>query len=158
MQHVRKFVISCLFASIMFPGMAFAEDPPVTPLATGIVSSGVAEAQVTEAVRHGEILTINVRFKGLKDNLNGQGLYSSLDKSSLEKSFYILVGNKKYLLLTDSNNVPLASPSVSFSSSSGIPYVATWFGSFPAPPPDVKEVYLTIANVEPLGPIAITDR
>ncbi len=94
MQHVRKFVISCLFASIMLPGMAFAEDPPVTPLATGIVSSGVAEAQVTEAVRHGEILTIKVRFKGLKDNLNGQGLYSSLDKSSLEKSFYILVGNK----------------------------------------------------------------
>lgn len=94
MQHVREFVISCLFASIMFPGMAFAEDAPVTPLATGIVSSGVAEAQVTEAVRHGEILTIKVRFKGLKDNLNGQGLYSSLDKSSLEKSFYLLVGNK----------------------------------------------------------------
>ena len=68
MQHVRKFVISCLFASIMLPGMAFAEDPPVTPLATGIVSSGVAEAQVTEAVRHGEILTIKVRFKAALRN------------------------------------------------------------------------------------------
>ncbi|CAI0703696.1 hypothetical protein V2T44_17950 [Serratia ficaria] len=156
MKHVRNFAAACLFAAWIVPGAAAAAD--AAPLATGIVSSGVAEAQVTEALRHGEILTIKVRFKGLKDNLNGQALYSSLDKDALEKSFYILVGNKKYLLLTDSNNVPLASPSVPYRSSQGVPYVATWFGSFPAPPADVKEVYLTLEGVEPLGPIAITDR
>ncbi|WP_133624491.1 hypothetical protein [Phyllobacterium brassicacearum] len=65
------------------------------PLATGMINKGTAEAQVVEATRHGEILTIKVRFKGLTDNINNDPLYLSVDKSDIEKSFYILVGNKK---------------------------------------------------------------
>ncbi|MBC8932239.1 hypothetical protein IAI15_38245, partial [Escherichia coli] len=39
--------------------------PAGTPLAAGVTSSGAAEAQVIEAVRDGDILTIKVRFKPL---------------------------------------------------------------------------------------------
>lgn len=158
MKRMKHFVASCLLTALVVPSVALAEEPTTAPLATGMVSAGTAEAQVVEAVRHGDILTVKVRFKGLADNLTGQSLYTGIDKDALAKSFYLLVGNKKYLLLTDSNGVPLAPNSVMFSSRAGVPYVGSWYGSFPAPPKDVKEVYLTIENVEPLGPIAITDR
>lgn len=57
-------------------------------------------------------------------------------------SYWLLVGNKKYLLLTDNNCALHASQSVMFSSQVGSLYIGSWFGSFPVPPKGVKDVYL----------------
>lgn len=159
MKFARNLVASCAVAALAMVAHTGSEAwAQAAPLATGMINKGTAEAQVVEATRHGEILTIKVRFKGLTGSINNDPLYLSVDKSDIEKSFYILVGNKKYLLLTDTKNVPLTTPSVVLNSRDGAPYVGSWYGSFPAPPADVKEVYLTMSGVEPLGPITVTDR
>jgi hypothetical protein len=116
-----------------------------------------AEAQVIEAVRDGDILTIKVRFKPLVDHKT-ETLYGSISKRDYEKSFYVLAGNKKHLLLTDSHNQPLTSPSVVLSVSKDSPIAGTWYGKFPAPPKNIAKVSLTIPNVETLDGIKITDR
>lgn len=53
-------------------------------------------------------------------------------------SYWLLVGNKEYLLLTDSNGALLAPLSVIFSSRAGALYICLWYGSFPAQLKDVK--------------------
>jgi hypothetical protein len=161
MKYARNLLASCTLAILAVaahPGSDAWAQMQSEPLATGMINKGTAEAQVVEATRHGEILTIKVRFKGLTNSINNDPLYLNVDKSDIEKSFYILVGNKKYLLLTDTRNVPLTTPSVVLNSREGATYVGSWYGSFPAPPADVKEVYLTMSGVEPLGPIAVKDR
>ncbi|SMG54990.1 hypothetical protein [Paraburkholderia susongensis] len=127
-----------------------------TPLAVGITAGGAAEAQVVEAVRNNDILTIKLRFKPLASKT--ESLYGAISKSDYENSFYVLAGNKKYLLLTDSNNQPLTNPRVIISASKDSPIAGTWYGRFPAPPKNITTVSLTIPNVETLDAIKITDR
>ncbi|WP_262390026.1 hypothetical protein [Burkholderia arboris] len=154
-------VVGVLLATTGLAGVTSAQAqaaaPAGTPLAAGVTSSGAAEAQVIEAVRDGDILTIKVRFKPLVDHKT-ETLYGSISKSDYEKSFYVLAGNKKHLLLTDSHNQPLTSPSVVLSVSKDSPIAGTWYGKFPAPPKNIAKVSLTIPNVETLDGIKITDR
>ena len=153
-------VVGVLLTTTGLAGVTSAQAqaaPAGTPLAAGVTSSGAAEAQVIEAVRDGDILTIKVRFKPLVDHKT-ETLYGSISKSDYEKSFYVLAGNKKHLLLTDSHNQPLTSPSVVLSVSKDSPIAGTWYGKFPAPPKNIAKVSLTIPNVEPLEGIKITDR
>ncbi|WP_282507793.1 hypothetical protein [Burkholderia cepacia] len=134
-----------------------AQTAAATPLATGVTSGGAAEAQVIEAVREGDILTIKVRFKPIVDHKT-EPLYGSISKSDYENSFYVLAGNKKHLLLTDSHNQPLTNPRVILSASKDSAIAGTWYGKFPAPPKNITKVSLTIPNVETLDGIKITDR
>ncbi|QVN22701.1 hypothetical protein JYG32_19500 [Burkholderia pyrrocinia] len=110
-----------------------------------------------EAIREGDILTIKLRFKPLVAN-KVEVLYSSISKSDYENGIYVLAGNKKHLLLTDSNNQPLASPRLVLSMSKDSPNAGTWYGRFPAPPKNVTKVSLSIPGVEALDGIKITDR
>nr|WP_246711959.1 hypothetical protein [Phyllobacterium myrsinacearum] len=128
-----------------------------TPLAVGLTNGGIAEAQVIEAVRKDEILTVKLRFKPVvPDKL--ERIYDSISKTDYENSFYILAGNKKHLLLTDSNDKPLTDPFLVIKTAKGSPIAGSWHGRFPAPPKDVSEVSLTIPGVETLDAIKITDR
>lgn len=154
-------VVGALLATVALADTASAQAPAgssaVVPLAVGLVSSGVAEAQAIEATREGDILTVKLRFKPLVAN-KVEVLYSSISKSDYENGIYVLAGNKKYLLLTDSNNQPLASPRVVLSTSNNSPSAGTWYGRFPAPPKNVTKVSLAIPGVEALDGIKITDR
>lgn len=154
-------VVGALLATATLADTASAQTPAgsssVTPLAVGLVSSGVAEAQAIEAIREGDILTIKLRFRPLVANKT-EVLYSSISKSDYENGIYVLAGNKKHLLLTDSNNQPLASPRVVLSTSKDSPSAGTWYGRFPAPPKNVTKVSLSIPGVEALDGIKITDR
>ena len=38
------------------------------------------------------------------------------------------------------------------------PLAATWWGKFPAPPPEVTAVSLVLPNVEPIDAIPLRDR
>lgn len=131
--------------------------PSPPPLATGLTNSGSAEGQVIDAVRSGEILSIKIRFKPVVMGKT-ETIYSQISKSDYENSFYVIAGNKKHLLLKDSNDVPLTNPKVLIRTSSDAPIAGSWQGKFPAPPKEIKEVSLTIPGVETFDVIQITDR
>ncbi|PRD52510.1 hypothetical protein C5750_15105 [Phyllobacterium myrsinacearum] len=112
---------------------------------------------MVEAVRKDDILTIKLRFKPVvPDKL--ERIYDSISKTDYENSFYLLAGNKKHLLLTDSNDKPLTDPYLVIKTTKGSPIAGSWHGRFPAPPKEVTEVSLTIPGVETLDAIKITDR
>lgn len=127
------------------------------PLASGITNSGTAEAQVTEATRKGEILTIKIRFAPIVPN-KMESIYARISDQDYENSFYVLAGDKKYLLLRDSQDTPLASPQLSIRNTKDSPVSGTWYGRFPAPPKDIKEVSLTIQGVETIDAIPVVDK
>jgi len=132
-----------------------ADAPP--PLATGLTDSGAAEGQVIEAVRNGDILSIKVRFKPVVMGKT-EMLYPQISKSDYENSFYVVAGNKKHLLLRDSNDKPLTNPKLMIRTEKDAPIAGSWQGKFPAPPKEIKEVSLTIPGVETFDAIKITDR
>ena len=127
------------------------------PLATGMTNTGSAEAQVTEAVRKGDILTIKLRFAPIVPD-KMESIYSRITEDDYENNFYVLAGDKKYLLLTDSKDKPLTNTQLAIRNTKESPVSGTWYGRFPAPPKDITEVSLTILGVETIDAIPITDR
>jgi len=127
------------------------------PLATGMVDTGSAEGHVIEAVRNGDILSIKIRFKPIVPG-KVEMVYTSISQNDYENSFYVIAGNKKYLLLKDSNDKPLTNPKLVIRSSKDTPIAGAWQGKFPAPPKEITEVSLTIPGVETFDAIKITDR
>ncbi|WP_338879021.1 hypothetical protein WHX56_22150 [Achromobacter veterisilvae] len=136
---------------------AFAQADAPTPLATGMIDTGSAEGQVIEAVRNGDILSIKIRFKPIVPGKT-EMVYTSISKNDYENSFYVVAGNKKYLLLKDSNDKPLTNPKLVIRTSKEAPIAGSWQGKFPAPPKDIAEVSLTIPGVETFDAIKISDR
>lgn len=165
MKPIRTSAVVCSLAALLaiagFAHTASAqtqtENASIVPLAVGLTNGGAAEAQVVEAVRHGDILTIKLRFKPL---IAGklERIYDSISEIDYENSFYVLAGNKKHLLLKDSNDKPLTNPNLVIKTAKDSPTAGSWHGRFPAPPKDVTEVSLTIPGVETLDAIKITDR
>lgn len=127
------------------------------PLASGITNTGTAEALVTEAIRKGDILTIKIRFAPIVPD-KMESIYARISDQDYENSFYVLAGDKKYLLLKDSQDTPLASPQLSIRNTKDSPVSGTWYGRFPAPPKDITEVSLTIHGVETIDAIPVTDK
>jgi len=126
-------------------------------IASGLTDDGMVEANVVEASRKAGILTIKIRFVPLVEGSDySETIYDDL--SEWEGDLYVLVGGKKYLLLQDSEGKPLASPSLELEVEEGRPFAGYWYGRFHAPPQQISEVSLTIPGVEPIEPIAITDR
>lgn len=122
-----------------------------------MIDTGSAEGQVIEAVRNGDILSIKIRFKPIVPGKT-EMVYTSISKNDYENSFYVVAGNKKYLLLKDSNDKPLTNPKLVIRTSKEAPIAGSWQGKFPAPPKDIAEVSLTIPGVETFDAIKISDR
>ncbi|MCY1509704.1 hypothetical protein D9M68_440570 [compost metagenome] len=158
---IRKTAAACALGACMtlaaIGQAAFAQADAPAPLATGMVDSGTAEGQVIEAVRNGDILSIKMRFKPIVSS-KSEMVYSAITQNDYENSFYVVAGNKKYLLLKDSNDKPLTNPKLLIRTSKDSPIAGTWHGKFPAPPKEITEVSLTIPGVETLDAIKITDR
>ncbi|MFQ0812540.1 hypothetical protein AVM02_03970 [Brucella anthropi] len=112
---------------------------------------------MTEAIRRGDILTIKIRFAPVVPG-KMESIYSQITKDDYENDFYVLAGDKKYLLLTDSQDKPLTNPQLSIRNSENSPVSGTWYGRFPAPPKDIGEVSLTIRGVETIDAIPISDK
>lgn len=162
MRFTKSFAACALAALLATTGLtqsalAQTQANAAAPLATGLTNGGVAEAQVVEATRTGDILTIKLRFRPLGPS-KIERIYDSISENDYENSFYVLAGDKKYLLLTDSNNKPLTNPNLVIKADKDSPIAGSWHGRFPAPPKDITEVSLTIPGVETLDAIKITDR
>jgi hypothetical protein len=149
----RTLLATVLLSASALPFAALAEEAAGQPLATGYHSSGQVTAEVSGAIRDGDKLTVKVRFKNATEGDNvSSTLYSSMSDKEYENDYYLLAGDKKYLLLKDSEGKPLTPTSVSLFGKG--PVVGVWHGVFPAPPKDQK-VTLYIKGVEPLGPFAV---
>lgn len=165
MNPIRPAMAACALGAVLtlasFTQTAHAQAATdataAKPLATGLTETGSAEGQVVEAVRSGDILTLKVRFKPLVPGKT-EMVYSQITKNDYEDSFYVIAGNKKHLLLKDSNDKPLTNPKLVLKTSKDAPIAGAWQGKFPAPPKDITEVSLTIPGVETFDAIKITDR
>lgn len=165
MNPIRPAMAACALGAMLtlasFTPPAWAQTAvdatAAKPLATGLTETGTAEGQVIEAVRSGDILTLKVRFKPMVPNKT-EMVYSQITQDDYENSFYVIAGNKKHLLLKDSNDKPLTNPKLMLRASKDAPIAGAWQGKFPAPPKDITEVSLTIPGVETFDAIKITDR
>ena len=127
-------------------------------LGSGLFRTGAAQANVVEASRSGGILTVRVRFvrtQGAEDNIF-HTVYSK--PGDLEETAYLVAGDQKYFLLTDAEGDPLTTPALQLQIDRDKPLAGVWWGKFPAPPPEIREVSLTMPEVEEIGPIPISDR
>ena len=147
-------------ASVTAPPMPTASAPPVVPAAAPQGPSlGEADSQngqfrltVTEASRTGGVLTIKARVTLLGGETGSRRLLHSSDNEDL----YVLAGDQKYMMLKDNEGVALAPEefSPSFERLGG---TATWWGKFPAPPPEVRAVGFYFKHFAPVENVAIKD-
>jgi hypothetical protein len=146
--------------AVSAPSMPAASAPPlVPPAAPQGPSLGEADSQngqfrlsVTEAVRTGGVLTIKARVTLLGGETGSRRLLYSSDNEDL----YVLAGDQKYMMLKDNEGVALAPKDFApkFDQLGG---GATWWGKFPAPPPEVKAVGFYFKDFAPVENVAIKD-
>lgn len=149
----RTVLAAALLSASTLPHIANAQATTGQPIASGYHSSGQATAEVSGVVADGDKVTVKVRFINAKEGGSvSTTLYRELSDKDYENEYYLLAGDKKYLLLKDSEGKPLAPASVSLFGTGQV--VGVWHGVFPAPPKGQK-VTLYIKGVEPLGPFVI---
>lgn len=149
----RSIAAAVIFSAGVFSFSSIAQDASGQPPATGYHNSGQVIAEISGAIRDGERLTVKVRFKPASEGKNvSTVLYSTLSDENYQNDYYLVAGDKKYLLLKDSEGKPLTPSSVTLGGKG--PVVGVWHGVFPAPPADQK-VTLFMKGVEPLGPFAV---
>ena len=112
-------------------------------------------ASLARVERTGDSLTLRVRFTRAEgvDRLN-KTVYSTLSKQIWESDIYVTAGDKKYLLLVDSSDKPIASSTLRLTS--GGPQAGAWYGTFPAPPAGERAT-LYLPDMEPLGPFEVPE-
>ena len=146
--------------AVTAPPMPSATAATPAPAAASGPSLGEADSQngqfrlaVTEATRTGGVLTIKARVTLLGGETGSRRLLHSFDNEDL----YVLAGDQKYMMLKDNEGVALAPEDFapSFTQLGG---TATWWGKFPAPPPEVKAVGFYFKEFAPVENVAITDR
>lgn len=122
---------------------------------TAMLNDGWAEATLAKVDRDGDKMTVRVRFKKAEDaEGTSKILYGTLSTSIWESDIYVTAGDKKYLLLVDSNKTPLASSDLKLQD--GGPQAGAWYGTFPAPPAGEKAT-LQLPQMEPLGPFTVPE-
>lgn len=148
--------------AVKAPSMPAASAPgaEITPAAAASAPSlGDADSQngqfrlsVIEATRTGGVLTIKTRVTLLSGETGGRWLLSSSDN----KDLYVLAGDQKYMILKDNEGVALAPEhyAPTFAQLGG---TSTWWGKFPAPPPEVKAVGFYFKDFAPVENVAIKD-
>jgi len=120
------------------------------PLASQETNTDGIMAEVTECRRKEGVLNIRVRFKNTGDE--DKQVY--VDGSGYDNT-YLTAEKKKYLVLKDSQNKPLASPTYNIGVKKGGSYV--WWAKYPAPPDAVKKVTFYSQAAPPIGDIPIQD-
>lgn len=114
-------------------------------------------AEIVQCKRENGVLSIRMRLRNTGDknasfNLVNGGNYDQ---------YYVTAGNKKYLVLRDSEQTPLATPSnaygggVAATIAKGGSYL--WYAKYPAPPAAVKKVSYYTPLTPPFEDIPVSD-
>jgi hypothetical protein len=116
--------------------------------------------EITQCKRQGNMLSIRLRLRnaGTEDVTD----WDFMDNNVYIDQFYVLVANKKYLVLRDTNKVPLATPGtrdggwrLRIDIPKGSSY--TWYGKYPAPPPDVKMISFYTSYTPPFEDVPVSE-
>lgn len=148
--------VALLGATRPAPAAAQAPKPPA-PLQVQETNAAGVVAEFVECKRKEGVLSVKIRLR----NSSAQKVGLDVIKSRNFDEYYVTAESKKYLVLKDSEGVPLAPAADGFGSLSVslTPGGAwTWWAKYPAPPAEAKKInYMT-----PLGPpfedIPITDQ
>ncbi|HTX38726.1 MAG TPA: hypothetical protein VME43_27055 [Bryobacteraceae bacterium] len=139
------------------PAAAAAPAPPAAAavIKTGDTNTTGVAAEVTECSRKDGVLSVKVRFH----NTSAAQKRLDLIGSRNYEKYYVTAANKKYFILKDSEGTYLTPQADQFGNlgvdlDAGGQY--TWWAKFPAPPAEVKEVSLYLANAAPLEDIPIS--
>jgi hypothetical protein len=146
--------------AVTAPAMPSGTEAAPAPAAAAAPSLGDADSQngqfrlsVIEASRTGGVLTIKARFTLLGGATGSRRLLHSFDNDDL----YVLAGDQKYMMLKDNEGVALA-PKDYAPTFAQLGASSTWWGKFPAPPPEVKAVGFYFKDFAPVENVAIMDR
>lgn len=145
-----------VIAVIMF-NPAFLSAQNKTGTSSGYIQSqdtnisGVV-AELIECKSKEGVLTVKVRFR----NISGSKVWLSIDTHhGSYEGFYITAENKKYFILRDSDDAPLA-PKYLGGVNLEKDQTHSWWAKFPAPPSKVKKIDLLMPQVLPFEEIPIT--
>lgn len=112
--------------------------------------------EITQAKRKDGVLTIKLRLR----NTSGQDARLYVIEGRNFDSYYVTAGDKKYFVLRDTEDVPLAPQA------DGSGYVTaeiakdgtyTWWAKYPAPPAELTSVTYYTPLAAPFEDIPITD-
>lgn len=157
-MHVgRRVALLILVVSALVVPQAAAQDSS-KPLATRDLDVEGIRAEVIESVRKDGVLTVRVRFVNTGDK--AQKVLLVRGGQSYDAA-YLTAVDKKYLLAKDTSGRAIATPT------DGGGWVEpsikpkgtwSWWGKFPAPPPEVKSYALYLKVGPPIEDVPIVDR
>src|SRR5947209_4947137 len=136
-------------------GSASADETKAITAAQDTNKAGLV-AEIVECKRQGGMLTVRMRLRNTTDKdidlmiIDGRNFHQ----------YYVTAGAKKYLIMEDSEKVPLSTPA---SSSGGLGLKVpksgswTWWAKYTAPPPDVKAISYYTPLTSPFEDVPITD-
>lgn len=155
--HTGKLLAASLLGAACLGGAMAQEATAPEPAAemqpvTASLNNGWAQATLADARRDGDKLHLTVRFVASPDVKGTHVLYSVISANSWESDFYLLAGDKKYLLIKDASDIPVASSSLALRA--GTPQAGSWSGTFPAPPAG-ESATLYLKDIEPMGPFTV---
>lgn len=134
-------------------GSAFADDIRAE------TKSGQAWASLRKAVRHGEVVEIELRFETDYAGYSGEIIYDDLPGAdAARRTIFLTAGDAVFSLATE-NGEPAAPAELRLKfnyNPAKNPRVGSWVARFVAPPADVETVILTLPNLPPIGPFAIS--
>jgi hypothetical protein len=116
-------------------------------------------AEIVQCKRDSGVLSIRMR---LHNTGAADASFSLINKANYDQ-YYVTAGSKKYLVLRDSEKVPLANPINTDAYTGGVNVTIpkggtfTWFAKYPAPPTDVKKVNYYTPITTPFEDIPIAD-
>jgi len=138
------------------PAPAAAQAKPAEPLQVQETNHAGVVAEFVECKRKEGVLSVRIRFR----NTGTEAADWYRVSGGKYDELYVTAEAKKYLVLRDSEKVPLASPG-----SGGYVRVALkpggswlWWAKYPAPPADVKKINYHMPDVAPFEDIPITDQ
>ncbi len=113
-------------------------------------------AEIVQCKRKEGVLTIKMRLRNTGDKKTG---VSITDGGAAYDKYYLTAGDKKYFILRDTENVPLATQDNGAYVNPDIEKGATftWWAKYPAPPADVKSITFYTGISAPFEDLPITD-
>jgi hypothetical protein len=148
----RRAALRGAFFGTLLSALAFAQSAAIQSQDANI--SGIV-AEVTECKRADGVLSVRMR---LRNTSAAEVTVYLIDKNNYD-SYYVTAASKKYFVLRDTENKPLAPQAdgggVSVTIAKGGQYV--WWSKYPAPPNDVKKVGYFTPITPPFDNVPITD-
>ena len=154
----KTFILLTLsLITILVPRLTNAQGAGAESKSSGPIQTQETEfkgvvAELTECKRKEGVLTVKVAFRnnGSEDAMvNIETYHGKYEK------IYVTADSKKYFVLKDTENEPLAPKYISDTVKKGEKIL--WWAKFPAPPAEVKTINLFFPKVLPFEDVPIKD-